>query len=203
MSSFAWQSNKSILFYVTSPQPKKGHMVQEGQSSFCVLLFLKCIHFWLKDNCLTVLCWFLPNINANQRWIYIYPLPLEPPSHLPPIPLVCYRAVVWVTWVIQQISIGYLFWHMVLYISQVLCPHDFWLGAWSAALRRILRLHSTSGEVKYVVEECPPWSWNPDVICVCQELGTLSMVQTLFPDPSHYSDFCLSVSRFFIHSLLW
>ena len=74
-------------------------MVQEGQSSFCVLFFLKFIHFWLKDNCLTVLCWFLPNLNANQPWIYICALPLETPSHLPPrpTPLGCYRALVWVT----------------------------------------------------------------------------------------------------------
>ena len=180
-------------------------MVQEGQSSFCDLFFLKFIHFWLKDNCLTVLCWFLPNISANPCWIYIYPLPFEAPSHLPPhlTPLGCYRALVWVTCLIQQIPTGYLFLHMVMYISKVLCPHYFWLGAWSAALRSILRLHSASGDVKCVVEECPPWSWNPDVICVCQELGTLIMVQTLFPDPRHYSDFCLSVCRFFTHSLLW
>ena len=36
----------------------------------------------MKDNCFTILCWFLPYINMNQPWIYICPLPLEPPSHL-------------------------------------------------------------------------------------------------------------------------
>ena len=35
------------------------------------------------------------------------PLLLEPPSQS--TPLGCYRALVWVPWVIQQISIGYLF----------------------------------------------------------------------------------------------
>ena len=38
-------------------------------------------------------------------------LPLKHLSHLPPhpIPLGCYRALVWIPWVIQQISIGYRF----------------------------------------------------------------------------------------------
>jgi len=38
----------------------------------------------LEDNCFTMLCWFLPYINMNQSQVYICPLPLEPPSHLPP-----------------------------------------------------------------------------------------------------------------------
>ena len=39
------------------------------------------------------------------------PLPFETPSHLPPhpTPLGWYRAPVWVSWSIQQIPIGYLF----------------------------------------------------------------------------------------------
>ena len=93
---------------------------------------------------------------------------------------------------------------MVTYIFKLLCPHYFWLGAWSAALRRILRLHSASGEVKMC-----GW-WMPTAVLkswcdmhVLRTWHTLSIVQTLFPDPSHCSDFCLSVSRIFIHSLLW
>ena len=31
-----------------------------------------------------MLCWFLPYNNLNQLWLYIYPLPVEPPSP-PPI----------------------------------------------------------------------------------------------------------------------
>ena len=103
-----------------------------------------------------------------------------------------------------QIPTGYLFLHMVMYISKLLCPHYFWLGAWSAALRRILRLHSASGEVKMC-----GW-WMPTAVLkswcdmrVLRTWHTLSVVQTLFPDPSHCSYFCLSVSRIFIHSLLW
>ena len=40
--------------------------------------------FFLEDNCFTILCWFLPYINMNQPQVYIYPLPLEPPSPRPP-----------------------------------------------------------------------------------------------------------------------
>ena len=34
-------------------------------------------------NCFTMLCSFLLNSNMNQLYIYIYPLPLKPPSHCP------------------------------------------------------------------------------------------------------------------------
>ena len=52
--------------------------------------------------------------------MYICPLPLEPPSNLPPhlTPLGCHRAPVWVPWVIRQISTGYLF-----YICYCACFH--------------------------------------------------------------------------------
>ena len=45
----------------------------------------------------------------NQPQVYIYPLPFELPSHLPPHPtlLSWYRAPVWVSWAIQQIPVGY------------------------------------------------------------------------------------------------
>ena len=36
----------------------------------------------LKDNCFTMLCWFLAYINMNQPQGHISPLPLEPPSYL-------------------------------------------------------------------------------------------------------------------------
>ena len=47
----------------------------------------------------------------SHRYIYIYPLSSEPPSHLPPLPtpLGCYRALVWVPWVVDKIPIGHLF----------------------------------------------------------------------------------------------
>ena len=34
------------------------------------------IYFQLKNNWFTELCWFLPNINMNQPWVYICPLPI-------------------------------------------------------------------------------------------------------------------------------
>ena len=42
-----------------------------------------------------MLCWFLPYNNVNQPQVYLCPLPLEPPSHLPPhpTPLGCHRAL--------------------------------------------------------------------------------------------------------------
>ena len=45
----------------------------------------------------TVLCWFIPNINKNQPWIYSCPLPHEHPSQLPAHStlLGCYWALVW------------------------------------------------------------------------------------------------------------
>ena len=44
------------------------------------------IHFLLKDNCFTEFCYFLSNLNINQPWVYIYPLPFKACSHLPPHP---------------------------------------------------------------------------------------------------------------------
>ena len=50
-------------------------------------------------------------LSSSSSSRYIYPLPLEPPSHLPPhpTPLGWYRAPVWVSWAMQQILIGCLF----------------------------------------------------------------------------------------------
>ena len=46
--------------------------------------------FLLKDNCFTILCWFLPYICMNQPWVYICPvlLKLPPISHPVPSPQV-------------------------------------------------------------------------------------------------------------------
>ena len=38
----------------------------------------------MKDNCFTILCWFLPCISMNQPLVYICSLSLEPPSYLLP-----------------------------------------------------------------------------------------------------------------------
>ena len=59
----------------------------------------------------------------NHRYIYV-PSPLESLSHLLPIltPLGYCRAPVWVPWVIQKISICYLFKYVIVYASMLLCP---------------------------------------------------------------------------------
>ena len=49
-----------------------------------MLFFL--IFFCMKDNCFTELCCFLSNLNMNQPWVYIYPLPFEARCHLSPHP---------------------------------------------------------------------------------------------------------------------
>ena len=72
-------------------------------NSFCFHVFLLAvyiychsflIYFWLKDNCFTILCWFLAYISINQPEVYICLLLLESPSHLSPhpTPLGCHRA---------------------------------------------------------------------------------------------------------------
>ena len=68
----------------------------------------KLIYILLKDNCFIEFCCFLSNLNMNQPYVYVYPLPFEPPSHFPPHPthLGWHRAPLWVSWVIQQIPVG-------------------------------------------------------------------------------------------------
>ena len=50
--------------------------------SLARVFFLK-----LDDNYLTTLCLFLLYHNMNQLWVYMYPLPWEPPSHCTPTAL--------------------------------------------------------------------------------------------------------------------
>ena len=59
-------------------------VINLSRESWDVTLFKKI--FLLKDNCFTEFCCFLSNLNMNQPQAYIYPLPFEPPSHLPPHP---------------------------------------------------------------------------------------------------------------------
>ena len=70
--------------------------------------------FKLKDNCFTMLCWFLIYNNVNQSYIYIYipsflNLPLSHPPH--PVALGCHRAPGWAPCVTQQLSTSYHFIH--------------------------------------------------------------------------------------------
>ena len=74
-------------------------------------VFFKLIYILLKDNCFTEFCCFLSNINMNQPYVYIYSLPFETLSHLPPhpTPVGWHRAPLWVSWVIQQIQLAICF----------------------------------------------------------------------------------------------
>ena len=96
----------SCANYVYKGQSEKRHMVSYIKMKtkvFSHFLFLKevshlyqtlFIYFKLKGSCFTILCWFLLYINMSQPYVYIYPLPLKPPSHLTPhpTPLDCQRA---------------------------------------------------------------------------------------------------------------
>ena len=71
-----------------------------------------------------MLCWFLLYNNLNQPYVYIYSLPLGPPSHL--TPLGCQRALDWAPCVTQQFPTSYLFftWSCI-YVSATfsICPN--------------------------------------------------------------------------------
>ena len=41
-------------------------------------------YFTFNWRMISILWWFLPHINMNQPEVYICPLPLKPPCHLPP-----------------------------------------------------------------------------------------------------------------------
>ena len=80
-----------LFFYISFLLPAMGCFVFVSSSSFLVsFLFI----FLLKDNCFTEFHCFLSNLNMIQPYVYIYPLPFEPPSHPPPhlTPLGWYRA---------------------------------------------------------------------------------------------------------------
>ena len=55
----------------------------------------------MKDNCFTILCWFLSFINMNQSPVYIWPLPLVPLPHLSPL---CTPEVVTGSWFEPPVS---------------------------------------------------------------------------------------------------
>ena len=80
--------------------------------------------FLLKDNCFTILCQFLPFINISQPQAYTFPVPLEPPSHLPPhpSPLGCHRAPVWTPCITQWSPTGYVL-HKVMHMFQCYSLH--------------------------------------------------------------------------------
>ena len=66
-------------------------------------IFFNCISFYyshfkkLEHNCFTILCWLLLYKGVSRLHVYIYTLPLEPPSHPHPhsSPLGHHRAPSW------------------------------------------------------------------------------------------------------------
>ena len=97
------------------PFPSPGDLPNPGiepRSRTLWVAFFFFNYFIDKYNCFIEFCCFLSNLNMNQPYVYIYPLLCEAPLHLLPphrIPLDWYRALVWVSWAIQQIPVGYLF----------------------------------------------------------------------------------------------
>ena len=98
------------------------HLVYNKTFNICLaLLYLKRVFFFVlfkKFKLCLIDWWLLYNIGlisaTHQHEVAIDVHTSPPswtPSHLPsfPTPLGCYRALVWVPWVLEQISIGYLF----------------------------------------------------------------------------------------------
>ena len=104
--------------------------------------------FLLKDNCFTILYWFLPHINMNQSQVYICPFPPEPHSQLPPPPraLGCHRALGGAPCVTQQMP--------------TFCLSFIWRGLCSHAL---LSIRPTLGFSHRA---------HKSILCVCVSVAT-------------------------------
>ena len=92
---------------------------------FFVVVKLKFfIYFQLKDNCCTILCWFLPYINMNQPQVYVCPLPLEPPSYIPPIPSLQVVTELWFEFPEScgKFSLTVYFTYGSIYVSMLFSP---------------------------------------------------------------------------------
>ena len=92
--------------------------------SFFFYLKKKVIYFQLKDNCFTIVYWFLPYISMNQPEVFICLFPLGPPFHLPPppTPVGCYRAPVWVPESHSESPLAIYVTHGSVYVSKLLFP---------------------------------------------------------------------------------
>ena len=79
--------------------------------------FLINCNFLFKDRCFAMLCWSLLYNEVDWLYIYIYPLPLESPSHPRSTPLGHHRAPRWAL-CYRAASHSPSILHMVLYICQ-------------------------------------------------------------------------------------
>ena len=92
LSSFGFQDTTFLVllllighsFAVSLLVPLLDLLLGVTQFFFSSILFF---FFKLKDNCFTEWCWFLPDLNMDQPWVYIWPLPLYlAPTSLPILP---------------------------------------------------------------------------------------------------------------------
>ena len=77
------EAESIVLFpYITCSWKYMHHLTEQGSKREDgrerALIF-----FLLEYNCFTVLCWFLLYNEVNQLYVYMYPLPLGPPSSPP------------------------------------------------------------------------------------------------------------------------
>ena len=117
-----------------------------GQLQHLLSFFFKFIYFLLKDNCLQNFVVFSQTSTwISHRYIYI-PSLLNLPPH--PILLGWYRAPVWVSWAIQQIPIGYLFYIWwckfpcySFHTSHPLLPSPMSISLFSMSVSPLLPVH--------------------------------------------------------------
>ena len=76
------------------------------------------IIFLLEYNWLTILYWFLVYNDMYQPYVYMYPLPLEPPFQPPSHPSRSHRPPSWAPCAIQSFPLAVYFTHGGIYIYQ-------------------------------------------------------------------------------------
>ena len=125
----------------------------------------------------------------TSTWIsHRCPLPVEPPSYLPPhpTPLGWSRAPVWVSWDIQQIPFGYLFtygnvsFHVTLPIHLTLSfplPMSVSLFSLSVSLSCLL-IHFWCLEnfMMLLPSLLDPWNYSPRILARNKKLSILHMM---------------------------
>ena len=142
----------------------------------------------MKDNCFTILCWFLSYINMNQPQIYICSFPLEPPSDLPPHPTHwgCHRALAWAPCAIQRLPISHLFYAWLVLLSCSVVSDSLWpLGL------QHVRLPCPSLSPGVCSNSCPSSWWCSPTIS--SSVTPFSSCLQSFPESGSFP-----VSQFFI-----
>ena len=63
----------------------------------------------MECSCFNILCWLLMYSGVNEPYVYIHPLPLEPPSHLPIHPSRSSQSPELTSLFLEQLPTSYLF----------------------------------------------------------------------------------------------